>query len=441
MKRLLLSIGLLLPLSATAADVSRFPDVPDVHPQVLAINYVAYEGIMSGYPNGTFGPANPLNRAELMKVLVHSAFGEPGQAYARSCFPDVAAGDWFAPSVCYAAEHGWVKGYPDGKFRPSQPVTMAEAIKMLVASRSYPLDAPVSWQAPDIPSDAWYAPYLAVGLDKFIVSFEGLSDAQGHSVLGQALDRGTIAEYLYRADVAEDKVSLSARDDANTCAGKVLVGVSLVNQTINTRDGTPVIMQPLWGILEDRSHCLLATNLNPYFGVSPHLSNYILFPLEPDGIGKGENSAGTGFGKAGKVWFMAGHQTSGYLSTLWELDMKDYSVRQLPSAARLTMNISRDYDHMAYITADGRSVVAINPLDNDHRSTVYTANGVLTLAAGITEFGGMPHPYAKDEDLTFDPVHRSVVKFRVYDKRHVLENGSYDPAFSVIQTVDLSSSR
>lgn len=48
-----------------------------------------------------------------------------------NCFPDVSMSDWFAPYVCYAKEQGIVAGYPDGTFLPGKPVNYVEALKML----------------------------------------------------------------------------------------------------------------------------------------------------------------------------------------------------------------------------------------------------------------------------------------------------------------------
>lgn len=39
-------------------------------------------------------------------------------------------GHWFAPSVEWAREKGLIKNYPDGSFKPDQPITRAEACVM-----------------------------------------------------------------------------------------------------------------------------------------------------------------------------------------------------------------------------------------------------------------------------------------------------------------------
>ncbi len=53
--------------------------------------------------------------------------------HSLNCFPDVRA-EWFAKYVCYAQEQGIVKGYPDGKFKPAQNVNLVEGLKMGIES-------------------------------------------------------------------------------------------------------------------------------------------------------------------------------------------------------------------------------------------------------------------------------------------------------------------
>ncbi len=92
--------------------------------------YVAFAkryGIANGYLDGTFRPEQPVSRAELVKLIASYFTVEGG----TSPFPDVPAGHWAAEVVSFAAEEGWVSGYLDGTFRPDAPVSRAEAVKIL----------------------------------------------------------------------------------------------------------------------------------------------------------------------------------------------------------------------------------------------------------------------------------------------------------------------
>jgi len=107
---------------------SFFPDVPSNLAISKAINHLVSIGVIDGYPDGTYKPLKTLNRAELMKIIIEAVY--PGQATGSGCFPDVTD-EWFAPYVCFAEEMGIVSGYPDGTFKPADTVNYVEALKMV----------------------------------------------------------------------------------------------------------------------------------------------------------------------------------------------------------------------------------------------------------------------------------------------------------------------
>lgn len=89
------------------------------------------KGVIQGYDDGTYKPQRTVNRAELNKLLIaglHSAEAKNE----TGCFPDVKQ-EWFSTYVCAAKRLGWVSGYPDGSFMPANTVNRAEAIKIVVS--------------------------------------------------------------------------------------------------------------------------------------------------------------------------------------------------------------------------------------------------------------------------------------------------------------------
>lgn len=135
MKKLLLFIGTFLlssSLSLATNDAISFPDVDQSHQYYNSIMYMASEKVVNGYPDGTFRPDNPINRAEMMKILVEALIDDAMTSeYADdTCFPDVPGDQWFTKHVCYGKNFSWVKGYTDNTFRPSQTITFAEALKI-----------------------------------------------------------------------------------------------------------------------------------------------------------------------------------------------------------------------------------------------------------------------------------------------------------------------
>ncbi len=97
-------------------------------------------GVIEGYPDGTFRLANNITRAEFAKVAVIMAGlknREPLQRSRPSLFRDVLPGSWHAGWVNLAFQQGFVKGYPDGSFRPDENISAAEVITVLLRILGY----------------------------------------------------------------------------------------------------------------------------------------------------------------------------------------------------------------------------------------------------------------------------------------------------------------
>ena len=97
-----------------------------------AIRYLDENEIIEGYPDGSYKPDQTINRAEFTKIIVGAKLGSNPTSYASNCFPDVRSSDWFAGYVCYAKQAGIIEGYPDGYFRPANTINLVEAAKILV---------------------------------------------------------------------------------------------------------------------------------------------------------------------------------------------------------------------------------------------------------------------------------------------------------------------
>ncbi len=87
-------------------------------------------GIMTGYANGNFGPADILTRGQFATVLYRME-GKPEIRY-KDVFPDVAEEEFYAEPVVWAYENGIITGYSDsGKFGPSDPINREQANTIL----------------------------------------------------------------------------------------------------------------------------------------------------------------------------------------------------------------------------------------------------------------------------------------------------------------------
>ncbi len=133
---LVLVLSLVLGSMSFAFAAPSFSDV-DNEDVLDAVKRLNAFGIVDGYEDGTYKPENSITRAEFAKLLV-TALGLDNAAQAASTtrFTD-ANGAWYTGYVEVAAGQGLVNGYPDGTFKPNQTVSYSEAVTMLVRSLGY----------------------------------------------------------------------------------------------------------------------------------------------------------------------------------------------------------------------------------------------------------------------------------------------------------------
>lgn len=120
--------------TATALTTSAFAysDVDSSHLYSEAIDYITTQEIVQGYEDGTYKPDNPINRAEFTKILIEAKYGSNPTEFADACFTDFTIDRWFSSYVCYAKAEGIISGYPDGTFGPANNINLAEASKIIV---------------------------------------------------------------------------------------------------------------------------------------------------------------------------------------------------------------------------------------------------------------------------------------------------------------------
>lgn len=111
-------ILLFLTLFACPARAGAFDDVPEGAWYRDAAQYAEDGGLMNGVGQNRFDPGGYVDRAMFVTML-HRLAGRPETA--ASCpFADVAPGAWYEKSVTWAAASGVVSGYSDLSFRPAE---------------------------------------------------------------------------------------------------------------------------------------------------------------------------------------------------------------------------------------------------------------------------------------------------------------------------------
>lgn len=124
----LLAAALTLSLASPALAVTSRDDAAQV---------LAALDIMTGDGSGNLNLSAPVTRAEFVKMLMAASPISVGDVTYVSPYPDVPSSHWAAPYVEAAVAAGYVTGYLDGTFRPSNTITLAEGVTMALRLLGY----------------------------------------------------------------------------------------------------------------------------------------------------------------------------------------------------------------------------------------------------------------------------------------------------------------
>ena len=110
-------------------------DISD-HWAERCIRQLDQQGVVQGYPDQTFRPNEPVTRTEFA-AFVNRAFPEKAeQVFARE-YDDLDETYWGLTPIDRATRTGFLTGYPDGTFKPTQNIPRYEILLALVSGLEY----------------------------------------------------------------------------------------------------------------------------------------------------------------------------------------------------------------------------------------------------------------------------------------------------------------
>ncbi len=162
-----------------------------------AASYVYEKGIMMGMNEKEFGPSVKLSRAQFATILYRME-GEPEVAYDPSTFPDVADGQFYTAAAMWAKNTGVISGYEDGRFGPADEITREQmAVMMYRYANMCGLDTSVEGDMSVFPDAGRVSPFADKEV-KWTVG-EGLIKGDGGNVNPQGTaERAQCATIIMR---------------------------------------------------------------------------------------------------------------------------------------------------------------------------------------------------------------------------------------------------
>lgn len=179
-----------------------FSDVPSGHAASEAVEYLKSQGIIGGYPDGTYKPDRMVNRAETAKIIVATLVEEAELAAEKETpFADVPKDVWYLPYIEIARKKfGIIDGPPKrSAFEGERPVLKVEFLKMwLLASKA---DVHTAFSEIKLPlsgdvtnPNEWYYPFLRYA----VTSSMTMIGSDGAFAPARELTRAEVALLMYR---------------------------------------------------------------------------------------------------------------------------------------------------------------------------------------------------------------------------------------------------
>jgi uncharacterized surface protein with fasciclin (FAS1) repeats len=147
---------------APATTAPSFADVPADYWALPFIQALAARNVIVGYPDGTYKPDQPVTRAELAAMFQKAFTLNPVRQLPAEGFRDVPANYWAAPAIRAAYEAGFLSGYPNNLFGPNQTVSKADAITAVASGLNLTPSGSVEQTLANTYVDAGQIPSYAV---------------------------------------------------------------------------------------------------------------------------------------------------------------------------------------------------------------------------------------------------------------------------------------
>lgn len=201
---------------------SAFEDVPSGFWAGCDINKLTSNNIIAGYPDRTFKPNLPVSRAEMASLIIKGYNLSDKMSCPSKTFRDVPLGHWANSIINTAVANGMMCGYPNGMFKPNQPVSRAEALTILSKGINCPMDGCKAQEVLSKYCDACSVPsWATIPIAKALEAGANCDSPQANVIApNKDASRAEIASMLENVRVAigyskDDKVS--AVTDADGC--------------------------------------------------------------------------------------------------------------------------------------------------------------------------------------------------------------------------------
>ncbi|MBE6030072.1 MAG: S-layer homology domain-containing protein [Clostridiales bacterium] len=335
-------------------------------------------GVVTGYPDGTYKPANAVTRAEAAKLVV-TALGLAEYAAGNTAsFTDLEGYGWAKGYIGYAEALGILKGDGNGKFRPADTVSYQEMATMLVRACGY-TDAslPGTWPA------------------NYVVKAKALGIMDGITQAGSAAaNRGDVAVMIFNN--LENRIGYVDTDNVWHQNTPVDTMMARLDQQLYDPDGvaTAAAVGDAF-ILTEAATVAEGTNVKAYYGA--YVVAYANADNEITGIKEVKSTFLTGEFKDGK--FVADDVEYTVVTDNFGGQVVVFNNGETSGTAISNASAAADTEYTLAVKVSGKKI------NNIYSEAVWTGNDVQitnAMVKNIAENNKIANAYKFVEDDNFE---------------------------------------
>ncbi len=242
--QVLMGLSLSLSIGTLPTGSVQAAGFSDVSGLKKEIDYLTEQKVINGYKDGTFRPTEKLTRAQAV-VMIMRSIGLPEMSIKDPGFNDVNPASFGYKDISYAVAAGIISGKGKGRFDPAGNITRAEMAKVL--RNAYELEGVHELGFTDVPVDSWASSFISsLAANNITVGYN-----DGTFRPTQPIDRAQFSAFLARI----------MKPNFRPSTGKI--GHSVVDLTMESTIGDIVKNpeKPIMYYIDTKSKSLVLLNL------------------------------------------------------------------------------------------------------------------------------------------------------------------------------------
>ena len=199
---MMLTASVVVVVAPIASEASSFKDVQQTHPYYDEIQNLNDRGIINGFQDGTFKPAQNLTRGQAAKIIA-GVLGLDTSNVNNPNFKDIPTTHQYFGAIAALKQEGIIDGYDDGTFRQGDFIQRNHIAKML--ANAFKLKASNSNALPFTDVHADYKEAIAALYENNVTTGKTASLFDGFS----NVTRGQMAAFITRSEAVGNQTTQS----------------------------------------------------------------------------------------------------------------------------------------------------------------------------------------------------------------------------------------